>query len=75
MSTLKQRVLNAVDLEYPGTLTNAQIATRLGANEPSVRRAMNELEREGKVLYWGETPTAPRANLWQCAPHVVTTLV
>lgn len=54
MATLKQQILDAVRNE-DGRITNQQIATRLGANEPSVRRAMKELEREGLVRSEGYT--------------------
>lgn len=37
--TLADRVLTVVDNEYPLSLTNRQIADRLQAPEPSVRRA------------------------------------
>lgn len=53
MATLKQRVLDAIRAEYPGNLTNQQLATRLRANEPSVRRAVKELEDAGQVQQQG----------------------
>lgn len=51
MATLKSRILDAIRAEYPGTLTNQQLASRLDANEPSVRRAVKELETRGDVRF------------------------
>ena len=49
MSTLKQRIREAIQAEYPETLTNNQLAHRLDANEPSVRRATLELLKAGEI--------------------------
>ena len=50
MATLKQRILETLGAELPnGALTNQQLAYRLDANEPSVRRATLELMRRGKI--------------------------
>lgn len=51
MPTLKQRILDEITTEYPANITNQQLATRLDANEPSVRRAVRELTRAGFVHY------------------------
>ena len=43
MSRLRDRILGALQAEYPGNLTNNQLAVRLGENEPSVRRVTRQL--------------------------------
>ena len=45
--TLKERILD--DLRHMGELTDSQLARRLEANEPSVRRARNQLVKAGVV--------------------------
>ena len=49
MTTLRQRIHEAIVAEYPGTLTNQQLAGRLQVNEPSVRRATRELNLSGHI--------------------------
>lgn len=47
--TLKDRILSTIRAEYPGNLSHDQIATRLNANEATVRRVTQELRREGSI--------------------------
>lgn len=47
---LRQRVKEAIINEYPETLTNQQLAYRLGENEPSVRRVTLALSNSGHIL-------------------------
>lgn len=65
--TLKQQVAEAIRAEYPGTLTNQQLAVRLGANEPSVRRITKELNRERTIVDWeggySNIPVGYRASM------------
>lgn len=46
---VKELVLEALVREYPGTLTNQQIAARHGLNEASVRRTTNYLRMEHRI--------------------------
>lgn len=46
---LRDRILEALVAEYPETLTNNQLAHRLDANEPSVRRVTNQLANAGEI--------------------------
>lgn len=52
-ATLRSRVFEAIKNEYPGTLTNNQLAIRLGENQPSVRVATLALRRNGDILERG----------------------
>lgn len=59
-ATLRDRVLSALVAEFPGTLTNQQLAHRLDAHEPSVRRATLELNKSGAVFcYTGGYSNVP----------------
>ena len=42
-------ILEVLASEYPESYTNAQLATCLSANEPSVRRATRELYLSGRI--------------------------
>jgi DNA-binding Lrp family transcriptional regulator len=48
--TLRERVLETLTAAYPDTLTNRQIANRIGANEPSVRVVTKQLDDKGLVF-------------------------
>ena len=48
--TIRDRVLEAIKNEAPGNLTNQQLATRLGLNEPSVRVQTKQLARQGFIF-------------------------
>ncbi len=62
--TLKQQIEDLIRAEFPGTLTNQQIAMRLSANEPSVRRAVKQLEREFIVRFHSDNYPETTIN-WQ----------
>lgn len=47
---LKSRIKEAIVNEYPGTLTNNQLAIRLDLNEPSVRRVTGQLANENAIV-------------------------
>ena len=49
MATLKQQILDMIRREHPASITNQQLATRLAANEPSVRRVTKQLEDVGLI--------------------------
>lgn len=51
--SLRTRVAEAIQNEYPGTLTNNQLAIRLGENQPSVRRITRQLCDAGTVVDTG----------------------
>lgn len=47
--TIRRQVLDALEAEFPYTLTNQQLATRLGLNEPSVRVVTKQFADEGLI--------------------------
>jgi hypothetical protein len=49
MNTVKSRITDVLTTEYPNALTNGQLAARVDAPEPSVRRATKQLEDAGEI--------------------------
>lgn len=52
-----QRVLTRLRDEFPGDLTNEQLANRLGIPEPSMRRTTRFLETVGYIRCMGYAPS------------------
>ena len=50
--TIKARILEALEAEYPNGLTHNQLATRLDIPEPSIRRAMQQLRNHHEVIFY-----------------------
>lgn len=59
--TLKQVIVE--ELYWSGNTTDRQLAERLGANLPSVRRARNQLVKSGEVKQ-GRMTVRPDKNGW-----------
>jgi hypothetical protein len=49
--TIKQLVSAALEANYPGKLSNRELANIVQRPEPSVRRATLELEKEGRIVH------------------------
>lgn len=49
-STLRDRVLTFLSANYDQTFTNKEIAERIGAPEPSVRRATKALNLDAQII-------------------------
>lgn len=59
--TIKQQILEQLTGD---NLSDQQVAYRIGANEPSVRRARLELERNGDVLHVSGNGTFYSPNVY-----------
>ena len=59
--TLAVQIHETLMAQYPVSFTNKQLAVRLGAPEPSVRRATLQNERNGLLIAVGYYP----AITWQ----------
>ncbi len=69
---MKQRIIDTLTAEFPNGLTHADLATRLDAPEPSVRRTLQALRRAGTVEFWRYADSSGTDMLFRVRPPQVT---